>query len=67
MVVSGEEKAVRVPRKVAKEFKTQLSSLKPAYKMELVRDEDKEKIQHNFVYDFEGEQITIPFMLSLTK
>ncbi len=62
MIVNGKKKSVKVSHKIAKEFKIQFSNLKPVYKMNLVNDGNKEKIQHNFVYDFKEEQIVVTFM-----
>ncbi|MEH7107147.1 hypothetical protein [Bacillus sp. JJ1764] len=67
MIVNGKEGLVKVPRNIAKEFKMRFSELKPFYKMESIKVEGKENIQHIFVYDFNGEQVKVPFMLSINE
>ena len=67
MITNGKEHEVNVPLTIAKAFKAQFLSLKPTCKIERTLIEDKEKIQHNFVFDFDGEQIIVPFMHSITE
>lgn len=67
MIVIGKEGLVKVPRNIAKDFKMQFSKLNPFYKMESVKVEGEENIQHIFVYDFNGEQVKVPFMLSINE
>lgn len=64
MIVNQEEKQIKVPRAIAKNFKMQFTDLLPKYNMQIVNHDDQEKIQHAFVYEFEDEQIEIPFLLS---
>ncbi|WP_046174965.1 hypothetical protein [Domibacillus indicus] len=64
MLVGNQEKNIKVSRPIAKEFKMQFADLRPVHKMQITNQNDKKEMKHYFSYEFKGEHIMIPFLVS---
>lgn len=59
--VNDTEIEVKVPRIIAREFKTEFKNLIPKYEKVVLKEDNKDIIKNIFSYEFNGEEIKIPF------